>query len=158
MVAASGRMLLSHNFNLPEGTLPALSRAEFAQTFQSGLAAHSDLQCQPIENPHWIVEVRFDPSQRLPLAVGQVCLQALAAARRPQLLSGDLPHWLALGGVKSTPASGSSPTSLQQGEWGVDVVETASADAFLKEMGWEQAIAGRDAGTVFKVEIRSDSP
>lgn len=156
MAADWGRMLLSHNFNLSEDVLPALSRTEFTQIFSKGLLPQEDLRCQAIENPHWVVEVIFDKNLRSPLEVGQLCLNCLAVARLSKA-SLPKPHLLALGGAKSTPAKpGSSPTSLQEGEWGVDVVETPDSDAFLQGIGWEATIANRDPHTIFKVEIRSE--
>lgn len=157
MATASGRMLLSHNFNISEQILPALNRADFAQIFIQRLASQPGiLACQLIDNPHWVVEVIFDPEMRSPLEVGQLCLNALAAVRLPGAAP-PKPHFLALGGIKSTPGAGTSPSSLQQGEWGVDMVETPSVESFLKDIGWEASIANRDPGSIFKVEIRSES-
>lgn len=48
-----------------------------------------------------------------------------------------------------------SPDALQTGEWGLDVVETASAAQFLQKIGWEAVIAEKPADTVFKVELSS---
>ncbi len=56
---------------------------------------------------------------------------------------------LALGGRKDTPAASSSPLGF--GAWGVDVVETPDADAFLEGIQWEQLKAGRPADGVFEV-------
>jgi len=33
--------------------------------------------------------------------------------------------------------------ALQTGEWGVDVVETQSAESFLMAMGWEEKTGGK---------------
>jgi HEAT repeat protein len=44
--------------------------------------------------------------------------------------------------------------ALATGEWGVDVVETQSAESFLMAMGWEEKTAGKSIEDVFKVERR----
>jgi hypothetical protein len=135
-----GRMLLSHNFNIQSTSVPALSRLEFTKIFQAGLG--EGYQCQEVESPHWIVEVLF-PGDRSPLAVGEAVATALAAAR-----NGDV-EILALGGLKSTPPT-SAPGALQPGEWGVDVVETADGEEFLKSIDWATTVNGRSAETFFE--------
>jgi Protein of unknown function (DUF2656) len=137
-----GRMLLSHNFNIQSDQVPALSRAEFTAIFRTGLGA--EYQCQEVESPHWIVEVLF-PSDRSPVAVGEAVVTALAAARKANL------EILALGGLKSTPPTSAAPGALQPGEWGVDVVETADREEFLKSIGWENTVSSRSADTFFAV-------
>jgi hypothetical protein len=57
--------------------------------------------------------------------------------------------FLALGGRRNTPAASSSPLGL--GAWGVDVVETPDAVAFLEGIQWEQLKACRPADGVFEV-------
>ena len=56
-----------------------------------------------------------------------------------------------LGGLKMTPAMGTSPTSLQPGEWGVDVVETTSPEQFLAGLNWETITANKPPEQIFKV-------
>ena len=149
----AGRMLLSHNFTVSDDQVPALSRAAFAEVFQAGLKADTGLQCAPIEHPHWQVEIRFPPDQLSPAQVGEWCAQTLAAQRRSQSPDQSIPTILILGGLKTTPPTSDSPTALQPGEWGVDVVETDSGEAFLQSIGWEATIAQRPPESVFKVEI-----
>ncbi|NJN32168.1 MAG: DUF2656 family protein [Synechococcales cyanobacterium RM1_1_8] len=147
-------MLLSHNFTLPNTLLPALSREQFAQVFVAGLADLAGLNSRSVENPHWVVEVTFGP-ERSPTEVGQLCIQALAAARRPQLDSpASLPYILALGGTKTTPATSNAPDSLQPGDWGVDVVETLEPEGFLAGIQWESLSATKAPDEVFKLELR----
>lgn len=149
-----GRMLLSHNFNVTEDIVPALSREEFAQVFITGL--ENTAQCRLVNNPHWIVEVLFDINKKSPTQMGESYAQALLNRRRSQMKEDKLlPHILILGGVKTTPAMSSSPDSLQPGEWGVDVVETSDAQAFLQSIGWDAAIASKPPESVFKVELTS---
>ena len=118
-----GRMLLSHNFNISNEVVPELSREEFINTFIDGLNSYSDLICSEVRNPHWMVEVLFDPNQRSPQEVGKLCAQALRQKRQTQKHANSSSfNILALGGLKTTPPLSTSPTSLQPGEWGVDVV------------------------------------
>jgi Protein of unknown function (DUF2656) len=141
-VSNQGRMLLSHNFNIQSDNVPALSRSEFTKIFQVGLG--ESYQCQEVESPHWIVEVLF-PGNRSPLAVGEAVATALAAAR-----NGDV-EILALGGLKSTPPTSTALGALQPGEWGVDVVETADGEEFLRSIDWANTVNGRSAETFFEV-------
>lgn len=150
----AGRMLLSHNFNISTDVVPALSHAEFVDVFQTGLSANASLHCAPVTHPHWQVEIRFSPDQFSPAQVGKLCAQALAAKRRSQLSAQSIPTILILGGLKTTPPTSDSPGTLQPGEWGVDVVETASGEVFLQSIGWDTTIAQRPAESVFKVELK----
>ncbi len=150
----AARMLLSHNHNVESDVLPSLSRNEFAAVFRDRLSKLPDLTCQEIEHAHWVCEIRFNDSKLSPEQVGDLCAQALLDARRPQLgKEHDMPDVLILGGKKSTPVTNPVPNALLTGEWGVDVVETASASDFLAAMNWDAAISARPKGTVFKVEV-----
>ncbi len=147
----AGRMLLSHNFNLTDERVPLLSREAFAAVFTEGLI-DARMQCRLIDHPHWVVEVCFG-TELSPMQAGERCAQILLDARKA-----DQPHperlstILALGGLKTTPATGPWP-ALQPGEWGVDVVETASAELFLQEIVWAETVATRAPDTVFKVVL-----
>ncbi|NJN87293.1 MAG: DUF2656 domain-containing protein [Leptolyngbyaceae cyanobacterium SL_7_1] len=144
-------MLLSHNFDIPDRSVPQLSRADFATLFIHGFTPHPTLLCRLIDHPHWIVEVLFPPQDYSPSQIGELCAAILATHRRS--LSAQLPNILVLGGIKSTPPTSDSPTALQPGQWGVDVVETLSAVQFLAGIGWESAISDKPSNTVFKVEL-----
>jgi hypothetical protein len=151
MTTLTGRMLLSHNFALTDDRVKFLDRAAFAAIFIDGLAADG-IVGQLIDNPHWIVDLRFDPTVIEPEAVGDRCAQVLSTFRQleqPKLL----PQFLILGGLKSTPPTSPSPLALQPGEWGVDVVETADGDSFLAGIGWAATIATRDPATIFQVRL-----
>jgi Protein of unknown function (DUF2656) len=151
MQSFAGRMLLSHNFNLTDERVPMLSREAFAAIFTEGLA-DAQMQCRLIDHPHWAVEVRFG-TELSPVQVGEQCAQVLLEARKTHQPHPDqLPVILVLGGLKTTPATGPLP-ALQPGEWGVDVVETASAEMFLQEIGWTETVATRSPDTVFKVVL-----
>ena len=135
-------MLLSHNCTLADDQVSPLNRADFAHVFMSALKPHQAIRCSLIDNPHWIVEVLFDPQQHSSTDVAMLCAQSLSSRRLadpyPKL---DNHTVMLLGGIKTTPALGSSPTSLRPGEWGVDVVETVSPQEFLAGINWETAIA-----------------
>jgi hypothetical protein len=150
-----GRMLLSHNFDVSPELFAALSREEFTAVFAEGLSAQKTIQCRMVENPHWIVEILFATDEFSPEQVGTLCAQALAKKRRMQ--RDTIPEMLVLGGLKTTPPTSDSPDALQPGNWGVDVVETQSARAFLQTIGWDSTIAQRSPDSVFKVELRHEA-
>jgi hypothetical protein len=154
-----GRMLLSHNFNVTPDIVPALAREEFAEVFQSSLEQDAHLKCRLIHHPHWIVEILFATAQYSPQQVGELCARALARRRQAQRSHPQyLPEILVLGGLKTTPPTSDSPDALQPGNWGVDVVETLSGEAFLQTIAWEATIAQKPADSIFKVELKTLDP
>lgn len=153
----TGRMLLSHNFNLTNNELPALNREQFAQVFSEGLKDRQDITCDYIKNPHWAVEIIFPREQYTAPEIGQICGEILTSKRRSQLAEGKLTtDTLILGGQKTTPATSSSPTSLQIGEWGVDVVETLTADIFLASIKWDELTSGKSSDDIFRLDFPAE--
>jgi len=150
-------MLLSHNFNLHNNELPALNREEFAQVFIDGLKEKDNIACKYIENPHWIVEIIFDYSEFEPPEIGQICGDILIDKRKSQTDSQLASDTLILGGKKMTPVANMYPTTLQPGEWGVDVVETSEAEAFLASINWEILTADKPRDSIFEIEFYKDS-
>ena len=146
-------MLLSHNFNLRNNELPALEREKFAQVFIDKLQKKENIKCSFIENPHWVVEILFPTEEFEPKEIGQMCGDILTSKRKSQTESKIAVDTLILGGKKTTPATSMSTTSLQIGEWGVDVVETAQADVFLQEIAWEKMTASKPSDGIFKIEF-----
>lgn len=147
-------MLLSHNYNLSNNELPALSREEFAQVFRDGLQEKSSIDCRLIENPHWVVEIIFPTAEFEPKEIGQMCGEILTNKRKNKQADSTLTtDTLILGGKKTTPATSASPTSLQPGEWGVDVVETAQAEIFLTAINWDGMIVDKPQDGIFKIEF-----
>ncbi|MEO0758718.1 MAG: DUF2656 family protein [Cyanobacteria bacterium J06648_16] len=148
-------MLLAHNYTLTnssmESTVPALSPAEFAEVFSVDALGDAGISCTLIDHPHWMVELRFDSSRISPNGVGELCAQAFQRLRTPQNAGKSPYDILILGGLKTTPPRGTNPVALQTGEWGVDVVETFSADDFLLGIGWERSVGERPPEQVFKV-------
>ncbi len=148
------RMLLAHNFNLPQKQLPPLNREEFAQIFIDGLKFQDDINCSLINNSHWVVEILFPINDFMPKEIGAICGQILLNKRQKQKSSDQImPDILILGGKKTSPPRSISPASLQPGEWGVDVIETDSAKTFLTAIEWELKTSKRPVENIFKVEL-----
>ncbi|MGL5943158.1 MAG: DUF2656 domain-containing protein [Waterburya sp.] len=151
---STGRMLLSHNFHLNNNQLPAFNREEFAQVFIDGLKDQSQISCSLIKNPHWVVEILFPTDKFTAQDIGQMCGEILINKRKGQKPDFKLTtDTLILGGKKTTPVTNTSPTSLQPGEWGVDVVEAEQADVFLTEINWKVLTASKSSDRVFKIEF-----
>ncbi len=151
-----GRILLSHNFDLYNNELPKLNKEQFAQIFIEGLKEQKNIICTLIDNPHWIVEIIYPTEEISPQQIGEQCSQILLRSRQSQKpVTHTIPDILVLGGKKTTPAMGTSPTSLQPGEWGVDVVETADEQTFLESIKWEEMIAPKPPESIFKITIRN---
>jgi Protein of unknown function (DUF2656) len=144
-----GRMLLSHNFQVTPDVVPSLSREEFTAVFVQGLG--ESIHCHSLDNPHWIVEILFPMAQFTPQEIGDLCAQALAKKRLAPSSSLDI---LVLGGLKTTPPTTNSPSALQPGNWGVDVVETSSGKDFLVSIDWDRMIADKPATSIFIVELK----
>lgn len=154
---STGRMLLSHNFDLRNNELPTLVREDFAQVFVDGLQEKENIKCSYIENPHWVVEILYPTAEFEPKQIGQMCGEILTSKRKSQQPDSKLPtDTLILGGRKTSPATSMSPTSLRSGEWGVDVVETAQAEDFLLNIAWEKMIADKPSDGIFKIEFLKD--
>ena len=153
--STTGRMLLSHNFDLQDSKFPQLSREEFAQVFIDGFQDDKNITCSLIDNPHWIVEIIFPEDEFSADRIGQLCANILEQKRKSQKPKDvKIPDILILGGKKTTPPMNTSPTSLQPGEWGVDVVETTSAEVFLTALNWDARVENKPIDRVFKVEIK----
>jgi hypothetical protein len=146
-------MLLSHNFDITDGSLSALSREEFAEIFRTGLSDDARMQCRSIAHPHWIMEIVFT-NDLAAQAVGSRCAHILAQHR--QQATGNRADILILGGIKTTPPTSPDPDALQPGEWGVDVVETVSGDLFLTKIEWTATIAQKPADSIFQVQLPLD--
>lgn len=150
-------MLLSHNFNLNNNELPALNGEEFAQVFIDGLKGKENITCRHIENPHWIVEIIF-PSEKFEAEeIGKICGDILTSTRKENLAEAKLTtDTLILGGKKTSPVANNLPNTLQPGEWGVDVVETANGNAFLASINWEILIEGKSKDDIFRIDFLKD--
>ncbi|MEM1367389.1 MAG: DUF2656 family protein [Cyanobacteria bacterium P01_H01_bin.15] len=148
-VTASGRMLISYNFDVDPAQLPPLSSSEFVAALQQGLSSEPEITCQPLEHPHWLAEIQFPLSQFAPPRIGELCVSAIANQRSSNK---SAPVTLALGGIKTTPATSPNPAALQEGNWGVDLVETVSKDIFFLKVNWTTLIAGKSPDQIFEAE------
>ncbi|NET48094.1 MAG: DUF2656 domain-containing protein [Merismopedia sp. SIO2A8] len=142
------RLLLSHNHNVSDATAPALSPEEFCKVFASTLPAADGWTVEAIAHPHWLCAVTTEQS---PQDVGTALVNALVTYRQTTLQTPLNYVVLALGGLKTSPPTSNSPTALQPGEWGVDIVETPDSEAFLTEINWDTLAAARPADGVFNV-------
>ena len=139
------RFLLSHNLQVVSENLKGLNSADLA----AGLVAHlpTDVRVQAVSHPHWLVQVEAD---LLPLDLANAVLLAWRQLRCSAGASEDACQLLALGGRKDEQAA--SGALLQQGDWGVDVVETRDSVAFLQSINWELLKQGRAPDGVFELQ------
>jgi hypothetical protein len=154
MDSQSLRMLLSHNFDLADPNVPAMSRAAFTEVFAKGFNSHPEVKCREVANPHWIVEILCPIELLTPQAVGQKCAEILANSRSKAGLGDISFDILILGGIKTTPAMSDSPDALQPNQWGVDVVETKSGEEFLRLLNWDATISTKPTDSIFTVQLR----
>ena len=135
--------VLSHNLQVQDSQVPAID----AKTLADGLKQHCvAIQCaEPLDHPHWMVRLEAD------LDPEALARQLTAGWQTFRQASGHSCNHvvMALGGRKDSMASPGSP--LQQGAWGVDVVETADPEPFLMGINWDGLVAGRPADGGFKV-------
>jgi len=140
------RFLLSHNRQIDAPELPPIT----AQQLAAGLRRHwgDGLEAMPLEHPHWMVALQADQTAE---AMAERLLQAWRALRPGNGQGGTtLQHQLlALGGRKDQPAAPGA--ALQWGDWGVDVVETRDAEAFLAAIHWDDLKQGRPVDGVFEL-------
>jgi hypothetical protein len=135
--------LLSHNLQLDSGSVSPWKASELAEGLQRLCAGI--ISAEALDHPHWLIRLESTVD---PVAQARELVEAWAALRSE---SGQAVEHaiLALGGRKDTPAASGSP--LDQGAWGVDVVETVDPEGFLEAIHWEGLKAGRPADGVFEV-------
>ncbi|AGY57828.1 DUF2656 domain-containing protein [Gloeobacter kilaueensis] len=148
-------MLLSHSFDIPEEIVVRLRPEAIARIFIDSLSLFADIDCRFLENsPYWLLEILFPIAEISPEQIGQLCAKALVQRRTEQQAGGWLrSDVLVLGVLRTNPTRSSSPDALQPGNWGVDIVETASSEQFLKAIGWEAKIAQQPADAFFKLVV-----
>ena len=139
--------VLSHNLQVQSDLVPALNFELLAQELES---LSKDISSTAVLNhPHWKLSISSDLSPR-DMAVNLV--QTWSEYRRQ--LGHDMNHVvLALGGRKDSQASPGAP--LQEGYWGVDLVETPDDSTFLQAINWEALKAGRSEDAIFEVSFRA---
>ena len=136
--------VLSHNLQLSSAEVPAIAASELAD----GLLKESDhiLSSEALNHPHWLVKIESKLSAQ---ELAKELIQAWGKYRKT--CGHSMAHsLLALGGRKdSQAASPSAP--LQEGCWGVDVVECTDPDGFMQAINWNALKAGRPQDGVFEV-------
>ncbi len=139
--------VLSHNLQVQSDLVPALNFELLAQELKS---LSKDISSTAVLNhPHWKLSISSDLSPR-DMAVNLV--QTWSEYRLQ--LGHDMNHVvLALGGRKDSQASPGAP--LQEGYWGVDLVETPDESTFLQAINWEALKAGRSEDAIFEVSFRA---
>ena len=134
--------VLSHNLQVHSEAVPNLTPAVLAAKLQAS-SPHINA-AEALEHPHWLVRIDSELEAKA-LAVE---LTRAWRAMRKTLGHGADHELLTLGGRKDNQGLPGSP--LQEGSWGVDVVETADGDAFLKMINWDGLKQGRPIDAVFE--------
>ena len=139
--------VLSHNLQVQSDLVPALNFDQLAQALKS--LSKNIKSTAVLEHPHWKLSISTDLSpQDMAVDLVQTWLQY-----RGQL-GHDMNHVvLALGGRKDSQASPGAP--LQEGYWGVDLVETLDETAFLQAINWEALKSGRSEDAIFEVSSKA---
>ena len=135
--------VLSHNLQVQDDAVPPLAFDALAEALQQHGPSVS--KTEALTHPHWKVSLE---STAAPADFAAELAAAWRAVRRA-MGHGDAHAVMALGGRKDSAGNPGAP--LQQGGWGVDVVETADAEGFLKAINWTGLTAGRPADGVFEV-------
>ena len=139
--------VLSHNLQVQSGLVPALDFELVAKELKS--LSKNISSTAVLNHPHWKLSISSDLSPQ-DMAVDLV--QTWSEYRRQ--LGHDMNHVvLALGGRKDSQASPGAP--LQEGYWGVDLVETPDESTFLQAINWEALKAGRSEDAIFEVSSRA---
>ena len=139
--------VLSHNLQVQSEHVPALNFEELAQALKS--LSENISSTAVLDHPHWILSISSDLS---PQELAADLVQTWSQYRRQ--LGHEMNHVvLALGGRKDSQASPGAP--LQEGYWGVDMVETPDESTFLQAINWEALKAGRPEDAIFEVSSRA---
>ena len=139
--------VLSHNLQVQSDLVPALNSEQLAQALKS-LSKHIT-STSVVDHPHWMLSITSDLS---PQEMAADLVQSWSQYRRQ--LGHEMNHVvLALGGRKDSQASPGAP--LQEGYWGVDLVETPDQIAFLQAINWEGLKSGRSEDAIFEVSSKA---
>ena len=139
--------ILSHNLQVQSSEVPAFRLEELASGIQSVSA--TIISANVIEHPHWILSLTSNAS---PCDMAMELVVAWKQLRSQ--LGHDTSHTvLALGGRKDSEAAPGAP--LQQGFWGVDIVETQDEKSFLQAINWDVLKSNRPVDGVFEVSSNS---
>ena len=135
--------IISHNLQVKSSTVPAFDTQQLADELKnnSNLIVSSEV----IEHPHWILSVS---SNEAPQILAEELVRVWLMLRKK--LGHNSDHKvLALGGRKDSTAMAGAP--LQEGFWGVDVVETMDEKSFLQAINWNALKSGRPSDAIFEV-------
>lgn len=139
--------VLSHNLQVQSGLVPALDFELVSKELKS--LSKNISSTAVLNHPHWKLSISSDLS---PQDMAAVLVQIWSEYRRQ--LGHDMNHVvLALGGRKDSQASPGAP--LQEGYWGVDLVETTDEVAFLQAINWDVLKSGRPEDSIFQVSSAS---
>ena len=139
--------VLSHNLQVQSDLVPALNFELLAQELKS--LSKNISSTVVLNHPHWKLSLSSDLS---PQDMALDLVQTWSSYRRQ--LGHDMNHVvLALGGRKDSQASPGAP--LQEGYWGVDLVETPDESTFLQAINWEALKDGRPEDAIFEVSSRA---
>ncbi|MCB4407814.1 DUF2656 family protein [Synechococcus sp. MU1642] len=139
--------VLSHNLQVQSDLVPALDFELLAQELKS--LSKNISSTAVLNHPHWKLLITSDLS---PQDMAADLVQTWSEYRRQ--LGHEMNHFvLALGGRKDSQASPGAP--LQEGYWGVDLVETSDKTVFLQAINWEALKAGRSEDAIFEVSSRA---
>ncbi|WP_071840116.1 DUF2656 family protein [Synechococcus sp. KORDI-52] len=139
--------VLSHNLQVQSDQVPALDFELLAQELKS--LSKNISSTAVLNHPHWKLSISSD---LLPQDMAADLVQTWLQYRRQ--LGHETNHVvLALGGRKDSQASPGAP--LQEGYWGVDLVETPDEIAFLQAINWEALKAGRSEDAIFEVSSKA---
>jgi hypothetical protein len=133
--------VLSHNLQIHSESVPSFTSEELAE----GLSLHSEhIKANALKHPHWMVLVESD------LSVQELAVEVVNSWKKYRnALGHSMNHSLiALGGRKDSATTSSSP--LQEGYWGVDVVECSDPDVFLESINWDALKSARPEDSVFE--------
>ena len=137
--------IVSHNLQVTSDSVPAIS----AQVLAEGLLNQSNAfnKAEALNHPHWLIRLESSLS---PAEMAEELVQAWKKFRISSSHSSGH-HWLALGGRKDSPGTSGSP--LQEGSWGVDVVECPDPEQFLLGINWEGLKSGRPRDAIFEIRL-----
>ena len=139
--------VLSHNLQVQSDLVPELNFELLAQELKS--LSKNISSTTVLHHPHWKLSIS---SELTPQDMAVDLVHTWSEYRRQ--LGHDMNHVvLALGGRKDSQASPGAP--LQEGYWGVDLVETPDESTFLQAINWEALKAGRSEDAIFEVSSRA---
>jgi len=139
--------VLSHNLQVQSDLVPVLNFDKLAQALKS--LSKNISSTTVLDHPHWKISMTTALS---PQDMAADLVQTWLQYRRQ--LGHEMNHVvLALGGRKESQAAPGAP--LQEGYWGVDLVETHDEIAFLQAINWEALKSGRSEDAIFEVSSKA---